>query len=414
MKFIKSFKKVSVIAVIIFSITGCSKLQYTQETLRKTDYSKHEYETKKEEINTDIENVKYYASKTSLQTKDNSNFNEKEDFVKDNDVIDLKNEDSSHSIITYKELAQIVSQKLKYEFKDYRMKEHLIFNYTNISELQLNGVYLDETVDTVRKADQYYRDSQRIVGQNSFNRNVTAIKYKDKANLEVQKGTFYTREKKKPVQLEWEGIEYIEDSKDIIDFVGLKTLDFLNINKFYYYNNDLDFKGRGKATLKDFLTWNTVDNTGIKTLKPNKVKITREFIEKGITTEKTLEIDPLKASFEFDIKVSQNEDKDLVINVDIDLTDALKVYYAVYDQYDVINANYNLNIIKYPIIDNTITATSSEVSKLPEMQEENKEYGWFTDSRGNYKYRDKNGKILRNTTTPDGYRVDRDGIWIQD
>lgn len=411
MKFIKFLKIVFILSLTILTLFGC---QYKEESLRKTDYTKYEYETKKEEIDTDVQNIKYYASKASLQTKDNSNNGQKEDFVKEDDVIDLKNEDGSHSIINYKELAEMVSQKLKYEFKDYRMKEHLIFNYTNISELQLNGVYLDETVDTVRKADQYYRDSQRTVGQNSFNRNVTAIKYKDKANLEVQKGTFYTREKKKPVQLEWEGIEYKEDSKDIVDFVGVKELDFLNVNRFYYYNNDLDFKGRGKATLRDFLTWNTVDNTGIKTLKDNKVRITREFIEKGVTTEKTLEIDPLKASFEFDIKVSQDEDDNLVIDIEADLTDALKVYYAVYEQYDIINSNYTLNIIKYPIIDETTISTSSEASKLPEMEEDNKEYGWFTDSQGNYKYRDKNGKILRNTTTPDGFRVDRNGVWIQD
>ena len=405
-------RKILILNLIIFIIiiySGCSQVT---EKLNNKDYTRYNIDPKQEQIDNTLQNVRYYANSATMTSKDNTVIMA-EDTVKDDDIIDIKNVDGSHSILSYKELAEQLSTRLKYEFNSYRMKEHLIYNYTNIKELSLNGVYINETVDTVRKADQYYRDSQRVLGQNSFNRNITAIKYRNKSNLEVIKGTFYTKEKKKPVNLEWEPIEYNTETKDIQDFIDIKNLEFLNISKFYYYNNDYDFKAKGKATLKEFLKWNTVDNSGIQTLKPNKVLITKEFIEKGVTTEKTLEVDPLKASFEYIIQVSQNEDKDLVINISIDLTNALKVYYAVYEQYDIINASYEMNIIKYPNTENIITATESNI--IQDTQEEiNNDYGWFTDSNGNYKYKDKNGKILRNTTTPDGYRVDRNGIWIQD
>lgn len=39
--------------------------------------------------------------------------------------------------------------------------------------------------------------------------------------------------------------------------------------------------------------------------------------------------------------------------------------------------------------------------------------GWIKDSNGKYYYLSSNGNMLTNTTTPDGYKVGSDGVWIQ-
>jgi len=39
--------------------------------------------------------------------------------------------------------------------------------------------------------------------------------------------------------------------------------------------------------------------------------------------------------------------------------------------------------------------------------------GWLKDSNGKYYYLSSNGNMLSNTTTPDGFKVDNNGVWIQ-
>ncbi len=347
---------------LVSTISGCSAIQGimnpSDEKIKKADNTKYEITIPKEEVSTNVENMEIREPSKTITVKNNTSI-EKRPTVDMDDIISLKGVDSNQ-VLTYRELAELLSAKLYYEINDYRMNEHVEYNYSNISELNLVGVYIDETVDTVRKADQYYRDSKRVLGKTSFNRNVEAIKYKDKANKEVQKGTFYTREKKKPVKLEWEPIEYEEDSKDIQRFIDTKYLDFGDIVNFYYYNNDSDFSVECTGNLKDFLSWNTIDNTGIRTLKDNKVVITREIVKEGVTIETPTEIEPLKANITYDLTVKKDEEGNTVIELSTDLTKALEVYYAIYDQYDIINANYSLKIICYK---NASIATSSQVIK---------------------------------------------------
>ena len=39
--------------------------------------------------------------------------------------------------------------------------------------------------------------------------------------------------------------------------------------------------------------------------------------------------------------------------------------------------------------------------------------GWLKEADGKWYYLSSNGKMLSNTTTPDGFKVDNNGVWIQ-
>ena len=40
--------------------------------------------------------------------------------------------------------------------------------------------------------------------------------------------------------------------------------------------------------------------------------------------------------------------------------------------------------------------------------------GWFLDSNGKWYYFDNSGALYTNGTTPDGYKVDESGAWIEE
>ena len=60
---------------------------------------------------------------------------------------------------------------------------------------------------------------------------------------------------------------------------------------------------------------------------------------------------PLNAQLEFIIEVKTDENGEVTIDLQTDLTSALKLFYKVYEKYDVINADYNLHIIRYPTLE---------------------------------------------------------------
>lgn len=335
------------LAVILF-ITGC---QPVKVNLRKKDYTEYDIKVEEKKINTEKPaNVIYHTDGQPISNK-TSKSAIKDIPIKGDDKVSISDAKGATQIFTYDELAKKISENLVFNFEDYRMKEVLNYNYSQYSELNLNGIYINEEVDTVRKADQYYRDDKRLVGKKSFYRKIEALKYRNKAENDVIKGIFTTRERNKDVNLEWNHIEYDTDSEDIKRFIDTKELNFINIHTFYKFDDMNNYKAQGTATLRDFLSWNTLKNTGINTLRDDEIEVTREVIEKGVTTEKKQKMKPLNAQLEFVIEVKTDENGEVTIDLQTDLTSALKLYYKVYEKYDIINADYNLHIVRYPTLE---------------------------------------------------------------
>lgn len=343
----KRRNKIIILLCIIGLIGGCSPVNVK---IRTKDYSDYKVKVEEKQIDTKVANVSYHTDGQSISNKTSKSKISELAIPKDNQVA-ITDDKGASKFYTYEELAKVISEQLTYDFQDYRMKEKLNFNYSQYSELNLNGIYINEEVDTVRKADQYYRDDKRLVGKKSFYRRVEALKYRNKAENDVIKGIFTTRERKKNVNLEWDHVEYDSKSEDIQNLVDIKSLNFINIHTFYSFEDFNNFKAAGTVSLRDFLAWTTIKNSGINTLKDDEVEVTREVIEKGVTTEKKQKMKPLNATFDFVIESKTNENNELILDISADLTAALKLYYKIYENYDIINADYNLNIIRYPTLE---------------------------------------------------------------
>lgn len=340
-------KKVSLIWFSIFLISicieGCSKIKPINNKINTNNYTtKHLEEIEKENLNPINENIRIFDDKTkySSQILFDSNKNQSDKpLIDENTMFDVFIDDQ-HKQLSHKEFCELFNTLLNIEKINYRMKENLLYKYYIVNEQ--NKIYYDiqSNLEEVRYDEQYYQVFENIVNDR-YKKEILGIKYKNKFNNEFYIGNFETRKKDKNTNLEWK-----EDNLEnplISRLLDLKKWNLQGIKRFYGDPSNINqnnFEAMGTMSLRQLLSFMTVRNSGINTLKDIKATPQREITKEGKTIIQTIEIIPLDLEFNYNIKVENNE----IVFKTINLTETIKDYYKVFPQYNIIDAEYTLTI----------------------------------------------------------------------
>ena len=315
---------------------GCAK-QKDYDTENKLIDETQESITE-EEKNKKVKNVRDYSTAEYNSMVDMSELEEKkENLLPDNQVMNVSIGGETKSL-TLREIAKLFDNTVKIETLDYRIKENLVFNYVIINEKKSTGVYLNESINEVRQDEQFYRDIQRITNEKNYYRDILALKYKNRKNLEYYIGTFSTKDKKKAVNIDWQETNTEEERTKLL--TELRNFDFTGLTDFYYINNAKDYKAKGSMSLEQWLTFLTITNSGTKTLRNISAVTTRDVTEKGVTKEESITIKPMTLKFDYSLEVKDNH----IIFKTLNLTETLKNYYKIFPQYEALNSEYTLDL----------------------------------------------------------------------
>lgn len=338
---IKYVRKIITLFTVSLLFTGCLQKEIPIEFTSKNYNNK--INIPKKEPSKEVENVKYYMNtpKDSLyevvSSADIKNSEEtQKNIINNEDYITLGiNGESTR--ITYGELVNILNSYLTLEYKDYRITEHLIYNYSQASEKTDTGIYIDQELSEVRKNEQYYKDDKKLTGKKSFQRHVEAIKYKNRQNGEFYIAEFSTRQKDKLVGLDWK--ETNSENEETRKVTDLKHINLTGLTHLYEFIDVNNYKAKGKMPLKQLKEFLIIENTGTKTLRNIEAKPQRQVTEAGKTVEQEIVIRPLEFEFEYDLI---RKDKKIILQAD--LTPVLKNYYKVFPNYGIINSTYEIVI----------------------------------------------------------------------
>ena len=322
----------------ILNLLACGKKQEVEKIYNK-NYEKNLIEESK--ISQQVENVRYMEKLDSPERIDLTDYSSEKEkaYTEDRDKKITLTLDGETLTLTFNDLAQKLNEMLATkQYKNFKINEDLTYNYIHITNKSTTGIYLKDVTEEIRQNLQYYKDIQREVGNNSYNRDILAIKYKNRANDEYYVGKFFTKQKNKVVELEWE--ESNLDNPETENLSKIKVINISGITDFYYFNSLTDFKAIGKMSLKQ---WKnevlSTTNSGIETLKNVEAKPKMETTEKGKTVEKSMSIKPLEFTFDYTITVKDNN-----IQLEANLTNTLKDYYKLFKNYDIDKCLYKLNI----------------------------------------------------------------------
>ena len=341
-------KRILIVAILLacgISISGCKAKEDNYEYKMETPIQYREIET--QTIEETVKNLKDFSTKQYVSAKEEE-ANRRTKFINEEKTIMYDaNNDGNVREITYKDLVGITNDRLQdIKYQGYEKKENLIFNYTETKNegKSIYANFIDVKTHEEQTTDDYTKKTEKTIND-LYTKEIVDITYLNKENLTYQKGIFKSREASKKEELKYEELDDQEEINKIHDPVYYS---FGNIERFYEYKDKDNFEAKCKGTLEDILGWTQIKE-GIELLKDFSVTITQTQKVKGEDQEVQAVIRPLvevlkkgeitENSFNYDMIV---KDGDIIIS--IDMTEAIKNYFKVYEQYRVVKAKYEIEI----------------------------------------------------------------------
>ena len=341
-------KRVLIVAILLacgISISGCRAKEDNYEYKMETPTEYREIET--QTIEETVKNLKDFSTKQYVSVMEEEGKKRTRFVNEEKTIIYDENNDGNVKEITYKDLVGIINNNLTdIKYQGYEKKEALTFNYTETKNegKSIYANFIDVKTVEEQAPDDYTKKVEKTIND-LYTKEIVDITYLNKENLTYQKGIFKSREASKKEELKYEETDDQEEINKIHDPVYYS---FGNIERFYEYKDKNNFEAQCKGTLDNVLSWTQIEE-GINLLKDFQVTITQTQKVKGEDVEVQSKIKPLtekltkgeitENSFNYDMIV---KDGDIIIEVD--MTEAIKNYFKVFEEYRIVKAKYSIEI----------------------------------------------------------------------
>lgn len=340
----KLFSMLGLLVIVVLMLCSCIKdeeYNYLNET--PTQYREIEETTKDETIKNlrDFSTKPYVSAMAEQSSKRTKFINEEKTLMYD------RNNDGNVKEIRYKDLVGIINEELsEIKYKGYVKNEKLKFNYTETKNdgKSIYANFIDVSTKEEQTPDDYTKKIEKTIND-TYTKEIIDITYLSRENGTYQKGVFKSREPNKKEELKYE--ETFDDN-EINKLLDPVHYSFGNIERFYDYKDRDNFEASCKGNLLDILGWTQITD-GIELLQDFTATITRTQIVKGEEVEIVATLRPLveqlkkdeitENSFYYDMIV-----KDGDIKISVDITEAIKNYFRVFEQYRVVKAQYEIEI----------------------------------------------------------------------